>query len=96
MEQENNKTIDCSVCNDDGLCKNSPSHKDYEKNNEDCWLGTDLYDCMDYNDKYIEKRPTGSWMVDWMKRLKEEPKEPYESDFVKWSKTNSRETLKSE
>ena len=56
MESENNKKVECSVCNDDGLCKNSPSHKDYEKNNEDVWLGTDIYDCMDYNDKYIEKR----------------------------------------
>tara|TARA_Y100000592_G_C5300554_1_gene235287 strand:- start:149 stop:427 length:279 start_codon:yes stop_codon:yes gene_type:complete len=92
MEPENHKKIDCSVCNDDGLCKNSPSHKDYEKNNEDVWLGTDIYDCCDYNDKYIEKRPMGTWMVEWMKKIKdnEKNKEPYESDFVKWSKLHSR------
>ena len=30
----------------------------------------------------------GQWMIDWMRRLKEkESKEPYVSDFVKWSKS---------
>ena len=87
--------IECRVCNDDGLCKNSPSNKDYVKNNKDCWLGTDIYDCQEYLEEK-EGKPKGSWMVEWMKRLNGEPKETYESDFVKWSKTHSRETLKSE
>ena len=62
-------SFDCSVCKDDGLCKNSPSHKDYKLNNKDVWVGTDLYDCMDYHDKYIEKKPAGTWMLRRPKRV---------------------------
>ena len=81
-------SFDCSVCKDDGKCKNSIFNKDYKENNKDVWLGTDLYDCMDYHDRYIDKRPTGSWMVDWMKRLQvKEKKQPYKSDFVRWSES---------
>ena len=46
----------------------------------------DLYDCVEQweEDNGIKR---GQWMVDWMRRLKEkETKEPYDSDFVKWSK----------
>ena len=88
MESENNKKVECSVCKDDGLCKNSPSHKDYEKNNEDVWLGTDIYDCQEYLE-VKEGKPKGQWMVDWMKRsnLRKKNKEPYKSDFVKWSES---------
>jgi len=47
----------------------------------------DIYDCVEY----LEVQngiPKGQWMVDWMRRLIEkESKEPYESDFVKWSKS---------
>jgi len=79
------KDILCEVCQDDGFCKNSPSNKDYEKNNEDCWLGTDIYDCSDYlNVK--EGKPRGSWMMEWGKRLKEQTTEkPKPSGFKEWS-----------
>jgi len=81
-------SYDCSVCKDDGRCLDSPSHKDYKSNNKDVWLGTDLYDCMDYHDKYIEKKRGGSWMIDWAKRLqKKEKKTTYVSDFTRWSKS---------
>ena len=68
---------------DDGLCLNDEKNPNYE----DGLFGSDIYDCADYlNIK--EGKPKGSWMMDWGKRLKErEPKEPYESDFVKWSKS---------
>ena len=51
--------------------------------NGEC-LNDDIYDCVEY----LEVQngiPKGQWMVDWMRRLKDE--EPYISDFVKWSKT---------
>lgn len=38
----------------------------------------DSYDCCDYVDE--------SWMINWMKRLQKKYKEPYVSNFVKWSK----------
>ena len=80
-------SFDCSICKDDGKCLNSPSNKDYEKNNEDVWLGTDLYDCSDYlNVK--EGKPIGSWMMEWGKRLRlKETKQHYKSDFVRWSES---------
>tara|TARA_R110001592_G_scaffold142037_3_gene364025 strand:+ start:1993 stop:2319 length:327 start_codon:yes stop_codon:yes gene_type:complete len=82
------KDILCEVCKDDGLCKNSPSNKDYEKNNEDCWLGTDIYDCSDYLD--VKKgKPKGSWMMEVGKRLKEKDTEKHKpSGFKEWSKQN--------
>ena len=43
----------------------------------------DIYDCQEYLEEK-EGKPKGTWMVNWMKRLKDEP--PYESSFVKWSK----------
>jgi hypothetical protein len=60
----------CDICKDDGHCLNSPSNKDYEMNNKDVWLDTDIYDCTDYYNQYVEGRPKGSWMKDWLIRLK--------------------------
>ena len=54
--------------------------------NGEC-LNDDIYDCVEYLEEKngIKK---GQWMIDWMRRLKEkESKEPYVSDFVKWSKS---------
>ena len=45
----------------------------------------DIYDCVEYLE-VKEGKPKGQWMVDWMKRLQKRYKEPYESNFVKWSK----------
>lgn len=42
----------------------------------------DIYDCQEQWE--VENGiPKGQWMIDWIKRLQE--KEPYVSDFVKWS-----------
>ena len=38
----------------------------------------DTYDCCDYLDK--------DWMKNWMVNLMKKEQEPYESNFVKWSK----------
>ena len=47
----------------------------------------DLYDCVEKTEVENGIRK-GQWMIDWMRRLKEkESKEPYESDFSKWSKS---------
>ena len=71
--------IKCEICMDDGLCLNNEKNPNYE----DGLFGSDIYDCSDYlNVK--EGKPKGSWMMEWGKRLKE--KEPYASEFVKWSK----------
>jgi|TARA_Y100000310_G_C20147423_1_gene563124 hypothetical protein len=70
---------ECDICKDDGLCLNNEKNPNYDGG----FFGSDIYDCCDYlNVK--EGKPKGSWMIDWMKRLKKE--KPYESDFVKWSK----------
>ena len=70
---------ECDICKDDGLCLNNEKNPNYDGD----LYGSDIYDCCDYlNAK--EGKPKGSWMIDWMKRLKKE--KPYESDFVKWSK----------
>ena len=71
---------ECHICKDDGLCLNNSKNPDYD----DDFFGSDLYDCADYYNQYIEGKPKGSWLIEWGKRLKE--KEPYVSDFVKWSK----------
>jgi len=47
----------------------------------------DFYDCVEYDEQKRGVRK-GTWMVEWMKRLKE--KEHYESDFVKWNKEFQR------
>ena len=76
----------CDICNDDGLCKNNPKNPEYD----DGWFGSDLYDCVEYLE-VKEGKPKGQWIVDWARNLKEkEDKEPYESDFVKWSKSVSK------
>ena len=47
----------------------------------------DIYDCVEYLE-VKEGKPKGTWMIEWMKRLKEkESEEPYVSDFVKWSRS---------
>jgi len=80
----------CSICNDDGKCLNSESNKDYEKNNED-FFGTDYWDCTDYLEK--KNNTQGQTMKNYIKNLQErkkyEEEHPYESDFVKWSKSAS-------
>ena len=48
-----NKEPLCSICNDDGMCRNSESHKDYEKNEQ--WDDPFGYmDCINYQ----RRRPT--------------------------------------
>lgn len=37
-----------------------------------------IYDCCDYLDK--------EWMKKWMMNLKKKEQQPYESNFVRWSK----------
>ena len=78
----------CSVCNDDGYCLNNKFHKDYEKNNED-FFGTDYLDCVDYLE--TKNNTQGEFIKGYVKKLQEEEKnkEPYVSDFVKWSKQYS-------
>ena len=54
---------------------NNENHPDYEKDNADgssCG-GTDLYDCADYSD-VLDKKPKGSWMVNWYKNIKKREK----------------------
>jgi hypothetical protein len=67
--------IDTKKCE---ICNNQPK-KDfgYCKNLDG---EGDLYDCCDWVDK--------SWMVSWIRKIKEENKKPYVSDFCKWSKNN--------
>jgi hypothetical protein len=78
------KEINCEICLDDGLCLNNEKNPNYE----DGLFGSDIYNCEDYlNVK--EGKPKGSWMMEWGKRLQKKNKEPYVSDFVKWSKSNS-------
>ena len=76
----------CSICKDDGGCKNNEFHKDYEKNNEDVWgVGTDYYDCIDYTER--RDGTTGQFMMNWMKNLqKNKDKNKCEGGFKEWSK----------
>ena len=58
----------CSVCGDKelkdfGYCRNNIIHSDYENG--------DIYDCCDYEDLKAG-RQLGSWMIEWIKRLKED------------------------
>ena len=76
----------CEICNDDGLCKNNENHKDYEKNNEDCWLGTDLYDCVEYTEKK-EGIKVGIWMREWGKRLQKKNDNQCKGGFREWSES---------
>ena len=71
----------CSICNDDGMCKNNINNPNYT---DDLFKGGDLYDWQEY----IEKRdgvPIGSWMRYWSKALRKEKEEP--SDFSVWNKS---------
>ena len=57
----------CSICGDKelkdfGYCRNNINHSDYENG--------DIYDCCDYSDLKTG-RQVGSWMIEWIKRLKE-------------------------
>ena len=72
----------CDICKNDGKCKNNETHKDYEKNNEDVWLGTDYWDCVDYLER--KNNTVGKTMKNYIRNLQKE--EHYESDFSKWSK----------
>jgi hypothetical protein len=80
--------IICEICKDDGRCLNNETHKDYENNNED-FFGTDYLDCVDYLETKNNTR--GEFIKGYVKKLQEEEKnkEPYVSDFVKWSKEYS-------
>ncbi len=48
----------------------------------------DIYDCVEYLE-VKEGKPKGTWMIEWMNRVKEKDKEPYVSNFVKWSRSCS-------
>jgi hypothetical protein len=76
----------CSICKNDGKCLNNETHKDYEKNNEDVWLGTDYWDCVDYLEK--QNGTIGKTMKNYVSNLQKESEtqEDYESGFCKWSK----------
>ena len=78
----------CEICKDDGRCLNNETHKDYEKNNQN-FFGTDYLDCVDYLETKNNTR--GEFIKGYVKKLQEEEKnkEPYVSDFVKWSKQYS-------
>jgi hypothetical protein len=88
MKQLNPPHLICNICKDDGGCLNNETHKDYEKNNKD-FFGTDYWDCSDYLEK--KNNTQGQTMKNYIKNLQEEEKnkEPYVSDFVKWSKEYS-------
>ncbi len=75
------KTIECSICKDDGLCKNNTKSPDYD----DDFFGSDIYDCVEYLEAK-EGKPKGSWMIEWGRNLKKN-EQPYESDFVKWTRS---------
>ena len=68
-EVNNTKEPLCSICMDDGMCRNSESHKDYEKNNQD-FFGTDYLDCVDYLEAKNNKR--GEFIKGYIKKLQEE------------------------
>ena len=79
----------CKVCNDDGKCLDNVNHPDYKENNQD-FFGTDYLDCVNYLEK--KNSTQGEFIKGYIKNLQEEEKtkEPYESDFVKWSKRHSK------
>ena len=84
------KEPQCLICMDDGKCRNSESHKDYEKNKQ--WEdGLGYFDCINYQEK--KDGTEGQFMRNYLKNLqvkwKKEKEEPYESDFVRWSKNHS-------
>ena len=56
----------CEICNDDGKCLDNINYKDYEKNNED-FFGTDLYDCIDYQEK--KNGTKGHFVMNWLKNI---------------------------
>ena len=58
----------CDICKDNGLCLNNQNHKDYEKNNIDCWTGTDIYDCVEYLE-VKDGKVKGTWMKEWYDRM---------------------------
>ena len=78
----------CEICKDDGKCLDNVNHPDYQKNNQD-FFGTDYLDCIDYLETKNNTR--GEFIKGYVKKLQEEEKnkEPYVSDFVKWSKEYS-------
>jgi len=67
--------VKCEICLDDGKCKNNINNPNYNPEIND------IYDCADYTEP--------DWILNWMKRLHKKWNEPYVSDFVKWSKSNS-------
>ena len=91
QKPNNSFTIyDCDICKDDGKCLNSESHKDYEKNKQ--WDDPFGYmDCINYSER--KSNTQGQWIKGYIKKLQEKKKyeeeNPYESDFVKWSKEYS-------
>ena len=80
----------CDICKDDGKCLNNENHPDYKKNNEDVWLGTDYWDCVDYLEK--KNKTVGKTMKNYIKNLQKE--EHYQSDFSKWSKSTKKDNKK--
>jgi|TARA_R110002020_G_scaffold431315_1_gene641327 hypothetical protein len=53
---------------------------------DDGCQANDIYDCVEYMEEKNGIRK-GQWMIDWMKKSKErEERNPYQSNFVKWSK----------
>ena len=58
-EVNNTKEPLCSICMDDGMCRNSESHKDYEKNEQ--WDDPFGYmDCINYQEKKTNTQ--GQWI----------------------------------
>ena len=83
-----NKEPLCSICNDDGMCRNSESHQDYEKNEQ--WDDPFGYmDCINYQEKKTNTQ--GQWIKGYIKKLQEKKKyeeeNPYQSDFSKWNQS---------
>ena len=83
-----NKEPLCSICMDDGMCRNSESHKDYEKNEQ--WDDPFGYmDCINYQEKKTNTQ--GQWIKGYIKKLQEKKKyeeeNPYQSDFSKWNQS---------
>ena len=87
-EVNNTKEPLCSICMDDGMCRNSESHKDYEKNEQ--WDDSFGYmDCINYQEKKTNTQ--GQWIKGYIKKLQEKKKyeeeNPYQSDFSKWNQS---------
>lgn len=64
--------MNCEICNDDGKCRNNKNSPNYDE------FYSDIYDCCDYVDK--------DWIKNWIQKSQKKDKEPYVSNFVKWSR----------